>query len=321
MNPASRLLLAEALDRLGRGDEATPLLAGLADDPRHPKRGDALLLLGRIASRRNSLPEAERLLRSAISVATARREPGLEGTARRYVAVVLRKAGDLDGAEAELALAIPLLVSAGDPRDRVRARLDVAVLRLQRGDDAGAAGELEGLLSDPAAGPREEAAIRSNLAITWVRMGRPEEAAVLFEESARAAERGGDFRAAGYALANAADAHLAAGRVPEAESSLTRARQVSGGFADPLLESTVLTNEGKVLVAQGKPGAAEERLRAGVERIRGLGNVASLIERVDELARFYEGTGRAEDAVRWRRDLEDLRGSLPRAVRPPARGT
>ena len=318
-NAGGRLLLAEALDRLGRGDEARVLLDGIAGGPGHPRRAEALLLLGRIAVRRDALGEARGLLADAISAAERVPEPGTEGRARRLLAVVHRKAGSYDAAEAELARAIPLLESGGEPRERVRARLDGAVLRLLRGDVPGAATELEGLLVDPAAGPREEAAVRSNLAIAWARMGRPAEGAVLFEESARAAERGGDFRAAGYALANAADAYLEAGRVPEAEASLARARRVSDGFADPLLESTVLTNEGKVLAAQGRPGPAEERLRAGVDRIRGLGNVPSLIDRVDELARFYERAGRAEDAERTRRDLEGLRETLPRTERPTAR--
>ena len=308
---AGRLLLAEALDRLGRGDEARPLLERIATGPGHPRRAEALLLLGRIANRRNALGEARALLADSIASAVRASDPGIEGRARRLLAVVHRKVGDYDAASDELARAIPLLDRAGEARERVSARLDGAVIRLLRGDDSGAATDLEGLLTDPAAGPREEAAIRSNLAITWVRMARPAEAAVLFEESARAAERGGDFRAAGYALANAADAYLDAGRTPDAEASLARARRVSEGFADPLLESTVLTNEGKVLAAQGRSGPAEERLRAGVERIRGLGNVASLIARVDELARFYERAGRAEDAARTRRDLEGLRGTLP----------
>jgi tetratricopeptide (TPR) repeat protein len=315
----ARLLLAEALDRLGRSDEARALLTGIVEGPGHPRRADALLLLGRIESRRNALGEAQRALRDAIAAAERSPDPGIEGRARRILAVVLRKLGDYDAAVAELARAIPLLEAAGERRERVSAALDGAVIRLLRGDVAGAATELEGLLRDPAAGPREGAAARSNLAIAWARMGRPVEAAELFEESARSAEAGGDFRAAGYALANAADAYLAADRIPEAEASLARARRVSEGFADPLLESTVLTNEGKVLAAQGRPGPAEERLRAGVERIRGLGNVASLIDRVDELARFYERAGRPEDAERARRDLEGLRDSLPGAGRPAPR--
>ncbi|TLZ72724.1 MAG: hypothetical protein E6K10_01775 [Methanobacteriota archaeon] len=309
MSSGSKLLLAEALDRLGRGEEAPPLLDRIAGDPRHPRRAEALLLLGRIASRRNELPAAQRHIRDAVAAAVALGDPRLEGAARRLLAVVRRKAGDADGAEAELDRAIPLLETAGDPRERVRAHLDRATVRLQRGDPAGAGRELETLLADAGAGPREEAAIRSNLAIAWAQMGRADDAAVLFEGSARAAERGGDFRAAGYALANAADAYLASGRGADAQHSLARAREISSGFADPLLESTILTNEGKVLASQGRPGPAEERLRAGVERIRGLGNVVSLIARVDELARFYESAGRAEEALRCRRETEEIRAS------------
>jgi tetratricopeptide (TPR) repeat protein len=194
------------------------------------------------------------------------------------------------------------------------------VIRLQRGDLDAAGAELESLLADPARGPREEAAILSNLAIVRARRNQPEDAAALFEDSARAAERGGDFRAAGYALANAADAYLAHGRIAEAEAATRRARTVSGGFADPLLESTILTNEGKVLAAQGRAGPAEERLREGVERIRGAGNVLSLIDRVHELARFYEEAGRAEEARVWREESEGLRRGLPGAAQEAAAG-
>ena len=316
MTADATLLRAEALDRLGRGGEASTLLEDIAGDAGHARRGEALLLLGRIASRRNALPDATQLLRDAVSVAEDRRDSLFEAKGRRYLAQVYRKAGDIERAAAELDRALPLLESSPDPRERVKARLDRAVLRLQRRDNEGTVKDLEDLLSDPGAGPREQAAIRSNLAIALVRLSRPEQGAVLFEESARSADRGGDFRAAGYALANAADAYLAAGRVPEAESSLMRARQVSQGFADPLLESTVLTNEGRVLAAQGRAGPAEERLRAGVERIRGQGNVLSLIERVDELAQFYEAAGRMDEATKWRREKDGLRASLP-----PSRST
>ena len=311
-NAKSQLLLAESLDRLGRGEEAPGLIGRIAEDARHPLRGRALVLLGRIASRRNALQEARRHLEGAALVAAGRKDPETEGIARRLLGVVLRKLGEIDRAEEELDRAIPLLATTGEARERVRARLDRALLRLQRGDAAAAARDLEGLLSDPGAGPREEAAIRSNLAIAWVRMDRPTEAADLFEESARAAERGGDFRAAGYALANAADAYLAAGRLGDAESSLSRSRRVSEGFADPLLESTLLTNEGKVLAAQGLAGPAEARLLAGVDRIRGSGNVFSLIERVEELAMFYEGVGRMDEARRYRQETVGLRAGLPK---------
>ena len=318
MNARARLLLAEALERLGRSDEARKLLEPMAGSARHRRRGEALLLLGRIASRRNSLLEAERALRESVAVAAAGHNAQLEGTARRLLALVRRKTGDTDGAADELDGAIALLESSGDPRERLRARLDRAILRLQRGDDAGAGKELEALLQDPGAGPREEAAIRSNLGIAWVRMSRPEDAARLFEESARAAERGGDFRAAGYALANAADAYLAVGRTSAAEDSLARARRVADGFFDPLLDSTILTNEGKVLAAQGHSGPAEDRLRAGVERIRGLGNVLSWIERVEELAAFYERAGRAKDAADVRREAEGLRQTVTQSAPHPA---
>ena len=305
-SPRSRLLLADALDRLGRGDEARALARTLTENPRHPLRADALLLMGRIASRRNALAEARSFLEAAIVASAARGDAACEGRARRVLALVHRKAGDLDLAEGELGRAIPLLETFGDAKDRLRAGLDHAVIRLQRGDPAAGAA-LEALLGDPGLGPREEAAILSNLAIVRARASRPAEAAGLFEESAKAAERGGDFRTAGYALANAADAYLAAGRVPEAEASARRAREVSRGFEDPLLESTILTNEGKVLAAQGRAGPAEERLRQGVERIRDAGNVLSLAERVRELAEFYEGAGRTEEAERWRRESEGLR--------------
>ena len=313
MNMDARLLRAEALDRLGRGGEAIPLLDEIAGDERHARRADALLLLGRIASRGNALSDARRLFSEAISVAITREERRIEAKGRRSLALVHRKLGDTNRAEEELDRAIPLLRSSDLPKELVRARLDRAIIRLQRGDNGGAARDLEGLLADAAAGPREDAAIRSNLAIATVRLSHPGEGATLFEESARSAERGGDMRTAGYALANATDAYLAAGRVPEAEASLTRARRVSQGFADPVLESTLLTNEGKVLASQGRAGPAEERLRAGVERIRGQGNVLSLIERVDELARFYEAEGRMEEATKWRRETEGLRASLPRS--------
>ncbi len=314
-SPEATLLLAEALDRLGRADEARARLGPLRADPRGPRRAEALLLLGRIASRQNALREARDLLDSAIAASSG--DPGLEGEARRVLGLVHRKAGDLDRAELELDRAIPLLEASGHPRGRVRARLERATIRLQRGDLGAATSELEALLENPARGPREEAAILSNLAIARSRAGHPAEGAELFEASARAAERGGDFRAAGYALANAADANLDAGRIDAAEASIRKARDVAHGFSDPLLESTVLTNEGKVLAALGRAGAAEERLRQGVERIRDAGNVLSLIERVRELADFYEAVGRTEDALRWRRESEGLRRGAPAASPPP----
>src|SRR2546425_1558911 len=40
-NPESRVRLAQALDRLGRGAEAPILLEGIAGDARHPRRGEA----------------------------------------------------------------------------------------------------------------------------------------------------------------------------------------------------------------------------------------------------------------------------------------
>jgi len=317
--PESRLLLAEASDRLGRSDDARALVEPIAGIPGHPHRGDALLVLGRIASRRNALAEARGFLADAIVAATGRRDRRLEGLARRSLAHVLRKAGDLAGAERELGRAIAILESTGPPRERVRARLERATIRLQSGDIDTAAAELEELIVDPDRGPREDAAIRSNLGIARFRRSKVAEAADLFEASARAAEQGGDFRVAAYALANAADAYLAAGRMNDTESALRRAREFAAPFNDPVLESTILTNDGKRLAVQGATSDAEARLREGVERIRHTGNVPSLVERMREIAAFYEAAGRTDDAVRWRRESESLQHgpSSP----PPREGT
>jgi len=304
--PRSRLVLAEAWDRIGRTAEAQSLVKSLASSPQHGLRGETLLLLGRIASRTNALRDARSYLAEAIATATVGRNRTLEGLARKAFAQVLRKGGDLAGADRELSRAVEILDITGPARERVRARLERATIRLQAGDLTIAAGELEALAGDPANGPREEAAIRSNLAIARFRMSRPMDAADLFEASARAAEQGGDFRVAGYALANATDAYLAAGRIEAADLSLRRARDFAAPFADPLLESTLLTNEGKVLAARGMIAGAEERLRAGVERIRHTGNTPSLAERIHEIATFYETLGRHDEAREWKRELEDL---------------
>ena len=231
----------------------------------------------------------------------------------------MRKAGDLAGAERELGRAIAILESTGPPRERVRARLERATIRLQSGDIDTAAAELEELIVDPDRGPREDAAIRSNLGIARFRRSKVAEAADLFEASARAAEQGGDFRVAAYALANAADAYLAAGRMNDTESALRRAREFAAPFDDPVLESTILTNEGKRLAVQGATSDAEARLREGVERIRHTGNVPSLVERMREIAAFYEAAGRTDDAVRWRRESESLQHGPSNG--PPREGT
>src|SRR5437867_803354 len=66
MTADATLLRAEALDRLGRGGEATTLLDDVAGDAGHSRRGEAPPLLGRIATWRNALAEATQLSRDAL---------------------------------------------------------------------------------------------------------------------------------------------------------------------------------------------------------------------------------------------------------------
>jgi len=298
------LPLARALEFLGRWAEARPRYAAVA------ARGgvestDALLGLGRIASKEGRYDDAERHFRDALEAA---RDDRARGRAERLLAVVLRKRGAYADAHALLDHAFADLHD--DPGERARLGIDRAALLHDEGRYEEALAGLAEMTADDLP-PREAAALENNRAVNLARLGRRVEAVEAFHRAAARWRDAGDSRGAAYAEANAADVLVDLGRTEEARAALDAASRDAGPTGDRVLSSMIEANLGKALARTGDRTAAEARMLRSVALLEDLGNPRSLRERCLELAQFYSDGGDVAAAAAWRARAERASGSLP----------
>jgi predicted ATPase/DNA-binding SARP family transcriptional activator/tetratricopeptide (TPR) repeat protein len=191
-----------------------------------------------IASRRGSLPTAERLAREELAGWVALRSRRGQATALRHLAVTLQQGGDLDGATELCEQALAVWEELGERPALAHAQTTLADISRARGDRDRAAVMYERALGELCAvGDRRcTASTFKNLAIIASSHGEHDRCATLFRDAIRLRCELGDYAGLAECFTGLADDLALRDRHDEAAVLLAAAeerRRISGVTASP----------------------------------------------------------------------------------------
>jgi len=275
----------------------------------------SLIHLASVLRRTGGHAEAEHHLRRGIELSSARYGPDHPATAEpmRYLAYQVAHVGRLDEAEQLLRTVLDIRRRTVGPAHITYAYVlgDLASLHSRKGQHEEAARLIreEVDVLRRAYGPEygDVSLPMGRLASELAEMGRLEEAEATAREAVELARRGfgADHQVHAGALGSLAHVLQRRGRFAEAESTYHRAIEIRARANGPNSRSVGIMRAdlGAMLAARGRAGEAERELLAGLAIVE----QTALPEDEEEfqtilrnIVAFYEGTGRHDDAARFR---------------------
>ncbi len=280
----------------------------------------SLIHLASVLRRTGGHAEAERHLRRGIELSSARYGPDHPATAEpmRYLAYQAAHVGRLDEAERLLRAVLEIRRRTVGPAHITYAYVlgDLASVRSRRGQHEEAVQllreEVDVLRRAYGAEYGDVALPMGRLANELADMGRLAEAEATAREAVELARRGfgEDHQVHAGVLGTLAHALQRRGRFAEAESTYRRAIDIRSRANGPNSRSVgvMRADLGAMLAAQGRAAEAERELLAGLTIVE----QTALPEDEEEFQKilrsivvFYEGTGRPDDAARFRARVRD----------------
>jgi predicted ATPase/class 3 adenylate cyclase len=130
-------------------------------------------------------------------------------------------------------------------------------------------------------------------------LGRLEEARRHYEDALRLFREAGDLIGEARLLRNLASVAIDLGEFDEAESFLTKSREVAERTGNPRSVADVVGLCGTLAFAQGNYGEASARLREAGDRFRVLGDLASLMDAAGDAAYMMALSGDSAGAAKY----------------------
>ncbi|MEU4579041.1 BTAD domain-containing putative transcriptional regulator [Nonomuraea sp. NPDC023979] len=208
--------------------------------------------------------------------------------------------GDLPGSERLTRRALAAFEARGDEWGVAAARNTLAWHHLARGRSAAAEGDARLSLAafDRLGDPWGQMLAVESLAAAAEATGHYRRAAGLYERSLGIAERLGLAAEIPFKLCGLADVHLSTGEHEQAGRLYERARRLAARESVRLAETYALIGLGRVARLAGRLEAADEHLRAVLERHRRHGHEPGIAAAaMTELALTTHARGHAEDAL------------------------
>jgi tetratricopeptide (TPR) repeat protein len=318
--------LTMILFQQGRDEEALEAgaraLERLEQIGESPELADALRSLGQFHWRRGNSSEADAYLRRAIDVAGRVDAPGVRAAALQDLAIELAQTGHTDDAMSTIEDAFETAKQVGDRVNLQRAYNNYASMLVQYGSDFGRAREvaLEGLeLAEKGRGEGWQGWIRNTAAEISLNLGELDDAERSCRASVEHAMAAGDRPLVGLASGILSWILLWRGRLEEAATTLTRAREILREMPEPQGDTVLERIDGELALALGHEYEALERLRRGAE-LSGEYSVDLDPRVVLALIRLLIRQGKRDDAAATLAILERGRSRFARACVAIARG-
>ncbi len=275
-------------------------------------RYDALDVLGTVSNWEGDLDEAERLAHERLEIAERTERLDLQGAVLLELAGIYSSRLENERARELLARAVELAGDSPSPTTRawiLRARGRQAVLDGRLDDAEALLEEARGLFVE------SSAAMTLGRTLNWlgvVALERPDPARAepLLREAIRVLKPLQDRGTLVESQRLLAQALLALGQLDEAERLALEARETVGD-ADVSSGSTTLLALGLVRAAQGRPGEAEQLLRAADDIVRPTGFRQHRLEPLAALADLLRAQGRASEAAAIDDELATLQPTTP----------
>lgn len=311
---------AEALFQQGRAAEAEELFSGLLERLRAGAAFDAayaqavtLLRLGRCLAARGRPEEAISLYEQAFQPisASSQAAKGISAAAYTGLADCLCALGRFEQAERAYQAGLAIFSEVGDQRGQAVVLVQMGTLAAERGDLAEARRRhTEALETFQALGePRSEAAVWHQLGRATERAADWAEAERCYRESLRLEEQLNNTRGVASTCNQLGIVAEGARRPGDAERWYLRALGSFEGLGDAASQVKVLYNLADLYLSQGRLDEAERHARQAAEIERTLDLSAHPWKTYAILAQVAEARGPAEEAAAWRRREQDSYGA------------
>jgi len=292
------LTKAKAASLVGRYDFAQTILNRLAESADDKVAAEALVELGRIASKKGDLSEASVYFAHAME--RARELPGERAKALRGLGVVEGKLGNYAKAQELLERSALDALAAMDSKGNLLAHLELGNVFIGRGMFEEAIGHFSKCA--PGFGPVDLTNVYINMGVAGAYLGRLDEARLNLENAVRLADETGQPRSKAYALTSLADVLVRSGSPELAREHCYRALEVLTEVGDRLGTSAAYANLGIAERALGDLRSSEEHFAESIASLEGMGVPRSMGQRKLEFGLLLQEKG---DLDRARRMLDE----------------
>jgi tetratricopeptide (TPR) repeat protein len=326
---AVSLAKARTASLVGEYDSAWALLEKVANDgePRH--KGEALVEMGKIRSKKGDLKGASRLFSDALK--QAKDLPGVRAKALRGLGVVESKLGNYSKAQELLERSARDAMSVMDSKGMLLAHMELGNVFIGRGMYEQAIDHFSKCAAG--FGPVDLTNVYVNMGIANASLGRTEEARLHLENAVRLADETGQPRSKAYALTSLAEVLVKSDQVELAKEHCFAALDIVTELNDRLGISAAYANLGMAEKASGNLKASEEYYTESISALDGMdvprsmglrkrefGLVLEEAKEKDRAIRMLEESKRLFEAVDARDMLSKVESDLGRVKGQSARG-
>lgn len=295
------LTKARVASMVGELDIAWGILEGLSGADA-PTRGDALVEMGRIKSKKGEFEDASGLYSKAME--SSKDSPGLRAKALRGLGTVEGKLGNYARAQELLERSARESMAAMDQKGMLLAHLELGNVFIGRGRYEEAIDHFSKCAGG--FGPVELTNVYVNMGIACAHLNRSGEAELHLRNAVRLADETGQPRAKAYALTSLADVLMRSGSAEDAKELCFSALEVFTEVGDRLGTSAAYANLGLAERLTGNLKASEEYYNESLSSLEGMDVPWSMGVRQMEFATMLAEKGESDRAASMLKSSKDL---------------
>jgi tetratricopeptide (TPR) repeat protein len=293
---AQAVILAKArtASLVGDYDSAWAMLEKVVNDGEARHKGEALVEMGKIRSKKGDMKGASRLFSDALE--QVKDLPGVRAKALRGLGVVESKLGNYSKAQELLERSARDAMSVMDSKGQLLAHMELGNVFIGRGMYEQAIDHFSKCAAG--FGPVDLTNVYVNMGIASASLGRTDEARLHLENAVRLADETGQPRSKAYALTSLAEVLVKSNQVELAKEHCFAALDIVTELNDRLGISAAYANLGMAEKATGNLKASEEYYTESISALDGMEVPRSMGIRKMEFSLMLEEAHENERAVK-----------------------
>jgi tetratricopeptide (TPR) repeat protein len=291
---AVTLAKARTASLVGDYDSAWTMLEKVANDGEPRLKGEALVEMGKIRSKKGDLKSASRLFSDALE--QAKDLPAVRAKALRGLGVVESKLGNYSKAQELLERSARDAMSVMDSKGMLLAHMELGNVFIGRGMYEQAIDHFSKCAAG--FGPVDLTNVYVNMGIASASLGRTNEARLHLENAVRLADETGQPRSKAYALTSLAEVLVKSGQVEQAKEHCFAALDIVTELNDKLGISAAYANLGMAEKVSGNLQASEEYYSESISALDGMDVPRSMGLRKMEFGLMLEEAKKNDRAIK-----------------------
>lgn len=303
---AVTLAKARTASLVGDYDSAWAMLEKVANDGEPRLKGEALVEMGKIRSKKGDLKSASRLFSDALE--QAKDLPAVRAKALRGLGVVESKLGNYSKAQELLERSARDAMSVMDSKGMLLAHMELGNVFIGRGMYEQAIDHFSKCAAG--FGPVDLTNVYVNMGIASASLGRTDEARLHLENAVRLADETGQPRSKAYALTSLAEVLVKSDQVELAKEHCFAALDIVTELNDRLGISAAYANLGMAEKASGNMQASEEYYSESISALDGMDVPRSMGLRKMEFGLMLEEANENDRAIKLLEESKRLFESI-----------